>query len=57
MNRNDSTTLDIALDDAIADLFDLDVQTEGVADLGGVGRSADCTNNGCTRSCVSCGCR
>ena len=53
MSMDEST----ALDTAIADLFDLDVQTEGVADRGGPVRSADCTNNGCTASCQSCGCR
>lgn len=38
--------------------FDLDVRVERVDELPeGVGRSANCTNNGCTRSCVSCGCR
>lgn len=53
MSTDESTALDIA----IADLFDLDVQTEGVADIGGSGHSGDCTNNGCTASCLSCGCR
>ncbi|HEU0086763.1 MAG TPA: hypothetical protein VFQ77_03805 [Pseudonocardiaceae bacterium] len=57
MSRDDSTVLATALDVAIADLFDLDVQTEGVADLDRADRSADCTNNGCTESCLSCGCR
>lgn len=47
---NESTVLD----DAIADLFDLDLQTELAADLDGAARSADCTNNGCTESCQIC---
>lgn len=38
---NEST----ALDDAIADLFDLDTQTEYAADFDGSGRSVDCTNS------------
>jgi hypothetical protein len=53
MSINESITLD----DAIADLFDLDMQTEYTVDFDGVGRSADCTNNGCTNTCLSCGCR
>jgi hypothetical protein len=44
----------VVLDDAIADLFDLDPQTELAADLDGAVRSADCTNNGCTASCQTC---
>lgn len=42
------------LDDLTADLFDLDIQVEPAADLAGYADSADCTNNGCTRSCVGC---
>ncbi len=42
------------LDDITADLFNLDIQTELAADLAGYAPSADCTNNGCTRSCVGC---
>jgi hypothetical protein len=38
----------------IADLFSLEPELTAVADLGNVGRSADCTNDGCTRSCVGC---
>lgn len=44
----------VVLDDAIADLFDLDPQTELAADLEGAVLSADCTNNGCTKSCLTC---
>lgn len=47
-----------ALADSIADLFDLDARSEPAADFGtdsrGVVRSADCTNNGCTKTCVGC---
>lgn len=53
MSMNEST----ALDAAIANLFDLDVQTELAADLDGAADSEDCTKNGCTESCLSCGCR
>lgn len=38
----------------IADLFDLDAQSVPVSDLGNVGRSGECTNDGCTASCVGC---
>ncbi len=41
----------------ITDLFDLDVRTTPIAMLPTTGRSADCTNDGCTGSCASCGCR
>lgn len=50
MSINESTVLD----DAVADLFDLDPQTEIAADLVGADRSADCTNNGCTNTCQTC---
>jgi hypothetical protein len=41
----------------LADLFDLDPRTAPLAALPTVPNSEDCTNDGCTRSCVSCGCR
>jgi hypothetical protein len=41
----------------LTDLFDLDVRTTSVATLPSGNDSADCTNDGCTRSCQSCGCR
>ncbi len=37
------------LDEATADLFDLDVQAEPAEDLTGYGCSGNCTNNGCSR--------
>lgn len=48
------TTNTIGLPTEIADLFDLDPQSTPVTDLGNVGRSADCTIDGCTASCVGC---
>jgi hypothetical protein len=42
------------LDSEIADLFSLEPELISVADLGSVGRSADCTNDGCTDSRVGC---
>lgn len=54
MSMNETTT---ELDDAIADLFDLDLRTELAADLDGMGASEECTTNGCTETCLSCGCR
>jgi hypothetical protein len=41
----------------ITDLFDLDARTAPIATPPGVPSSEDCTNDGCTNSCVSCGCR
>ena len=41
----------------MADLFDLDPRTAPLAALPTIANSEDCTNDGCTRSCVSCGCR
>lgn len=41
----------------LTDLFSLDVRTSSVATLPSAGDSADCTNDGCTASCQSCGCR
>jgi hypothetical protein len=48
------TTNTVGLSSEIADLFDLDPRSIPVADLGNVGRSADCTNDGCTASCNGC---
>jgi hypothetical protein len=42
------------LDDATADLFTLDPLSEPADDLAGYGDSADCTSNGCTKSCQVC---
>lgn len=41
----------------IIDLFDLDVRSAPVAVLPTTGKSANCTNDGCTGSCNSCGCK
>ncbi|HEX5113643.1 MAG TPA: hypothetical protein VFW65_00440 [Pseudonocardiaceae bacterium] len=41
----------------VADLFDLDPRTAPIVTLPTGNDSADCTNDGCTKSCVSCGCR
>lgn len=40
----------------LADLFDLDPRAAPVAVLPTIGRSGDCTNDGCTATCNSCGC-
>lgn len=48
-------TADLSAD--LTDLFNLDARTMSVATLPSAGDSADCTNDGCTRSCASCGCR
>lgn len=40
----------------LADLFNLDPRTVVVAKLPTIGKSADCTNDGCTGTCNSCGC-
>jgi hypothetical protein len=55
----DTTTTIARPSREITDLFDLDARTAPVAKLPTVGRSANCTNDGCTGSCVtcSCGCR
>ena len=45
-----------ALDEVTAELFDLDPQVELANDLAGYGDSADCTNNGCTASCIGPNC-
>jgi hypothetical protein len=41
----------------IMDLFDLDVRRAPVIPLPSAADSGDCTNDGCTGSCNSCGCR
>jgi hypothetical protein len=41
----------------IAALFNLDVRTASLATLPGAADSGDCTNDTCTASCVSCGCK
>lgn len=45
------------LDADLAALFDLDPRTTPLTELGDLPDSADCTNDGCTGSCLSCGCR
>jgi hypothetical protein len=41
----------------ITDLFDLDVRSTPVIPLPTAADSGDCTNDGCTASCNSCGCK
>jgi hypothetical protein len=41
----------------IIDLFNLDTRTAPVVPLPSMGDSSDCTNDGCTASCASCGCK
>lgn len=50
-----TSTAELSAD--IADLFNLDTQITPVAALPMRGDSADCTNDGCTGSCLSCGCK
>ncbi|MEV1179226.1 hypothetical protein [Nonomuraea sp. NPDC049784] len=41
----------------VSDLFNLGVQVGPVHELpAGIAFSGDCTNDGCTASCASCGC-
>lgn len=59
---NSTTTVDVPsasaeLSGDMADLFDLDPRTAPIAGQPTGNDSADCTNDGCTRSCMSCGCR
>ena len=42
---------------AVADLFQLNAQWIPAAQSAAMPDSADCTNDGCTNSCNSCGCR
>jgi hypothetical protein len=51
------STVSAELSADVADLFDLDAWTTPIAGLPTGHNSADCTNDGCTRSCQSCGCR
>lgn len=41
----------------VADLFDLNPRTVPLPGQPPIASSEDCTNDGCTRSCMSCGCR
>lgn len=50
-----SASAELSVD--LADLFDLNPRTIPLAGQSTVAASGDCTNDGCTRSCVSCGCR
>lgn len=47
----------IAPSPEIADLFDLDPRTAPIAKLPTIGKSSNCTNDGCTASCNSCTCK
>lgn len=52
---NPTTGTDVCTD--LDDLFALDPRTEPLAALPAAADSGDCTNDGCTGSCVSCGCK
>ncbi|WP_322751886.1 MULTISPECIES: hypothetical protein [unclassified Frankia] len=40
--------------DVLDELFSLDPQVSPLGELAGFGDSGDCTNDGCTGSCVGC---